>query len=114
MSPAAPPFRIAALVVKVLVSWPVLWAVMDPDLAGLKSKGLTARAVGYPLGTLMLPALWWLGRGAGRAAAPWLGCGPALWPADPARPGRQPARPLRLRDLVGRPGCTSVCTVALA
>ncbi len=61
MSPAAPPFRTAALVVKALVAGLVLWAVMDPDLAGLKSKGLTARAVAYPLGTLVLPALWWLG-----------------------------------------------------
>jgi hypothetical protein len=53
--------RTVALLVKALVVVLVLWAVADPDLAGLKSKGLSARAVGYPLGTLVLPALWWLG-----------------------------------------------------
>ena len=36
-------------------------AVAYPDLGNVRGKAAGLRAVAYPLGALVVPALWWLG-----------------------------------------------------
>ena len=56
MTPA-PRLAAVSTTVKVAVLVLLALAVVDPDLGGLKSKGLGVRAVVYPLGLVVLPLL---------------------------------------------------------
>lgn len=46
-------------------------ALSSPDFGNLEDKGAGARAIGYPLASFALPALWWW-RWRDRASFPWL------------------------------------------
>ncbi len=54
--------RTWSLLIKASVLVLLAVALVDPDLSGMKSKGLTARTVAYPLGLIALPLLWGLVR----------------------------------------------------
>jgi len=56
MTPA-PRLAAVSTTVKIAVLVLLALAVVDPDLGGLKSKGLGVRAVVYPLGLVVLPLL---------------------------------------------------------
>ncbi|MCC6223494.1 MAG: hypothetical protein IT201_08395 [Thermoleophilia bacterium] len=38
----------------------LLFAVSRPDLAQFQGKAIAARAIGYPVAVLLVPAIWWL------------------------------------------------------
>lgn len=60
---------VATIALLVLIVMALAW----PDLGGVKGKASTARAIAYPLGAFVVPALWWLHwRRQGRPF-PWLG-----------------------------------------
>lgn len=44
----------------------LLFAVARPDLPQFSGKAMVARAIAYPLATLIVPAVWWLLRRRGR------------------------------------------------
>ena len=50
----------AAVLVKLATTALLVFAALHPDWQQFAGKAMAARAVGYPLALLVLPALWWL------------------------------------------------------
>lgn len=54
------PVAIADITVKVALVALILLAVAYPDLGNVRGKAAPLRAVAYPAGVLIVPAIWWL------------------------------------------------------
>lgn len=65
------PTAVADIAVKFALVGLILFAVINPDLGGVKAKAGGSRAIVYPLAMLIVPAIWWLFYRA--RAFPWLG-----------------------------------------
>ena len=68
--------RVAAIGLRVLLLALALGLLLFPAVPWLQGKAMAGRAIFYPLGSLVLPAGWWLSRG-------WRGTAPPYpWKAD--------------------------------
>ncbi|MDN5743565.1 MAG: hypothetical protein L0H31_00420 [Nocardioidaceae bacterium] len=69
--PAPPVIRVADVLAKGLLVLLLMLVVLDPDSANLRDKAAEARAIGYPLVSFTIPAIWLLAWKE-RASFPWL------------------------------------------